>query len=95
MAAQGRRTRGRQSSGGRRRRFVKRRKVCVFCRDKVDDIDYKQGSKFRSFLTDHGKIQPRRRTGTCAKHQRQLSLAIKRARQLALLPFVVKPGPTR
>ncbi|RLC99975.1 MAG: 30S ribosomal protein S18 [Chloroflexi bacterium] len=86
--------------GGRqhgKRRFVRRPKTCVFCRDKVEYIDYKQADVLRSFLTDRGKIQPRRRTGTCAKHQRQLSLAIKRARHLALLPFTVqlKPGRSR
>lgn len=92
---QQRRTQGKRSGGSRR--FQNRRKVCVFCRDKVTDIDYKQANALRSFLTDRGKIQPRRRTGTCAKHQRQLSLAIKRARHLALLPFVVqlKPGRSR
>lgn len=91
-STQGRRQRASRNRQRRRRQFVKRRKVCVFCRDKVDYINYKQADMLRSFLTDRGKIRPRRRTGTCAKHQRQLSLAIKRARHLALLPFVVKPG---
>jgi len=81
-----------------RRRFFRRRKTCVFCEEKVSHIDYKKADSLRSFLlTDRGKIRPRRQTGTCAKHQRQLSLAVKRARHLAMLPFVVKakPGQTR
>ena len=99
MAAQGsttgRRGRGRTQGEQRgRRRFVRRRKRCVFCKDKVTYIDYKQAGMLRGFLTDRGKIRPRRQTGTCAKHQRQLSVAIKRARHLALLPFVVEPGRT-
>ena len=56
----------------------------------MKSIDYKQADQLRRFLTDHGKIRPRRQTGTCAKHQRQLATAIKRARHLALLPFVAK-----
>jgi len=59
--------------------------------DKVTHIDYKQADVLRRFLTERGKIRPRRQTGTCATHQRQLALAIKRARHLALLPFVVEP----
>ena len=66
------------------------RRTCVFCRDKVDHIDYKNVDQLRSFLTDRGKIQPQRRTRLCAKHQRQLAVAIKRARHLALLPFVTQ-----
>lgn len=91
-STRGQRQRGPRDRQRRQRRFVRRRKICVFCRDKVDYIDYKQADVLRPFLTARGKIQPRRRTGTCAKHQRQLSLAIKRARHLALLPFVVQPG---
>ena len=64
------------------------RKVCSFCADKVKVIDYKDGDKLRGYITDRGKIQPRRRTGTCAKHQRILAVAIKRARHIALLPYV-------
>ena len=75
--------------------FRRRRKTCVFCEDGVAHIDYKQVDVLRNFLTDRGKIRPRRQTGTCAKHQRQLSTAIKRARHLALLPFVVEPGRPR
>ena len=64
-----------------------RRKVCSFCVDKVQDIDYKEVGKLHKFLTERGKILPRRISGTCAKHQRQLTIAIKRARNVALLPF--------
>lgn len=64
-----------------------RRKVCSFCADKVETIDYKDSVKLRKFLSEKGKILPRRISGTCAKHQRQLTTAIKRARHLALLPY--------
>lgn len=64
-----------------------RRKVCNFCVDHVDQIDYKDIAKLRRFTTERGKILPRRISGTCAKHQRKLTLAIKRARAIALLPF--------
>ena len=66
----------------------KRRKVCTFCVDKVTVIDYKDTAKLRRFLSERGKILPRRTTGTCAAHQRNLTTAIKRARQIALLPYV-------
>ena len=69
-------------------RYVPRRKVCSFCVDKVKDIDYKDPLQLRSYISDRGKIEPRRKTGTCAKHQRLLAAAIKRARHLALLPCV-------
>ena len=69
-------------------RYMARRKPCSFCVDKVKSIDYKDPAKLRGYISDRGKIQPRRRTGTCAKHQRTLALAIKRARHLALLPYV-------
>jgi len=59
----------------------------MFCVDKIDYIDYKQADMLRRFLTDRGKIKGRRKTGTCAKHQRRLAIAIKRARHIALLPF--------
>ena len=66
-----------------------RRKVCAFCVDKVESIDYKTVGKYsRKVLSERAKIIPRRVTGTCAEHQRQLTIAIKRARQMALLPFV-------
>ena len=64
-----------------------RRKVCTFCVDKIQHIDYKDIARLRRFTSERGKILPRRRSGTCAKHQRQLSTAIKRARQIALLPY--------
>ena len=66
----------------------KRRKVCAFCVDKVEMIDYKDAAKLRRFTSERAKILPRRTTGTCAMHQRQLTEAIKRARQIALLPYV-------
>lgn len=64
-----------------------RRKVCSFCVDKVDTIDYKDVAKLRRFISERAKILPRRVTGTCAHHQRELTVAIKRARHVALLPF--------
>ena len=66
----------------------RRRKVCQFCADKATFIDYKDTAKLRRFLSERSKILPRRTTGTCAMHQRQLTEAIKRARQVALLPYV-------
>jgi small subunit ribosomal protein S18 len=68
-------------------RYAPRRKVCSFCVDHVDEIDYKDAGKLRRYLSDRGKIEPRRKTGTCAKHQRRLTIALKRARHLALLPY--------
>ena len=68
----------------------KRRKVCAFCVDKVEQIDYKDAAKLHRYLSERGKILPCRMTGTCAEHQRQLTVAIKRARQIALLPFVAE-----
>ena len=64
-----------------------RRKVCSFCVDKIGTIDYKDVAKLRRFISERGKILPRRVTGTCARHQRDMTVAIKRARHLALLPF--------
>jgi small subunit ribosomal protein S18 len=61
--------------------------VCVFCVDKTKEIDYKDTGRLRRFISDRGKIDPRRKTGTCAKHQRRLSVALKRARFMALLPY--------
>ena len=66
----------------------KRRKVCAFCVDKVEQIDYKDAAKLKRYLSERSKILPRRTTGTCAMHQRQLTDAIKRARHVALLPYV-------
>ena len=64
------------------------RKVCQFCVDKVDYIDYKDVARLRRFISERAKILPRRVTGTCARHQRELTIAIKRARQIALMPFI-------
>ena len=69
-------------------KYTPKRKICTFCTSKAVFIDYKEPAKLRPYISDRGKIEPRRRTGTCAKHQRALSVAIKRARHLALLPFV-------
>jgi len=80
----------RPEMGRRRAPYPVRRKVCRFCAEKVRDIDYKQIQVLRTFITDSGKILSSRITGTCAGHQRQLSKSIKRARNLALLPYVVK-----
>ena len=66
----------------------KKKKVCSFCVDRIIDIDYKDISRLRRFMSERAKILPRRITGTCAGHQRKLTIAIKRARQIALLPFV-------
>ena len=65
-----------------------RKKVCSFCVDKVETIDYKDVAKLKKYITEKGKILPRRQTGTCAKHQRELATAIKRARFMALIPYV-------
>ena len=65
----------------------KRKKVCIFCADKVEHIDYKD-AKLRKFISERGKILPRRISGTCAQHQIKLTTAIKRARQVALLPYI-------
>jgi small subunit ribosomal protein S18 len=78
---------GRGFGGGGRRGGFSRRKVCAFCVDKIEHIDYKDPGKLRRYITERGKIEPRRKTGTCARHQRRLTVAIKRARQIALLPF--------
>ena len=72
----------------RRRRPQKRRKVCQFCLDNVNDIDYKDVAKIRRYITEKGKIISRRQTGTCAKHQRALATAIKRARYMGLIHYV-------
>ena len=79
------------SRGGRRseyaRKYTPRRKVCTFCVDKVTSIDYKDIARLRRHLSERGKIEPRRKTGTCARHQRMLTTALKRARHVALLPY--------
>jgi len=67
-----------------------RRKLCRFCEDKIEEIDYKDERRLSRFITERGKIVPRRASGTCARHQRQLTRAIKRARHIALLPFTAE-----
>ena len=69
-------------------RNKRRKKVCAFCADKVDFIDYKDTNRIRKNLSERAKILPRRVTGTCARHQRQLTIAVKRARHLALIPYI-------
>ncbi len=73
--------------GQQQRRFYAHPRVCLFCTDHSVSIDYKQVELLRRFVTEDGKIRPRRQTGTCAKHQRELAQAIKRARHIALLQF--------
>ena len=65
-----------------------KKKVCAFCAEKATSIDYKDAAKLRKFITERGKIAPRRGTGVCAKHQRELTIAIKRARHIALMPYI-------
>src|SRR5215831_7089036 len=78
--------------GGRRgkRQFFRKKKVCRFCVEKIDFIDYKKVELLQPFLQDRGKVLPRRMTGTCSRHQRWLGVAIKRARNIALLPFATE-----
>ena len=76
----------REFKGGRPVRRS-RKKVCSFCMEKAETIDYKDTAKLRKYITERGKIVPRRVTGTCAYHQRELTTAIKRARQIALMPY--------
>jgi small subunit ribosomal protein S18 len=73
-----------------KRSFVRKKKVCRFCVDKADFIDYKKAEILAPFLQERGKILPRRMTGTCARHQRWLTVAIKRAQNIALLPFAAE-----
>ncbi len=77
---------------GGRRRYTPRRKVCMFCTDKIRVPDYKDVKRLQRHVSDRGKILPRRRTGACARHQRGIATAVKRARHVALLPFVAAPG---
>ena len=81
---------GPRGGRGGGRDFRSRRKVCAFCVERVREIDYKDASRLRRYLSDRGKIEPRRKTGTCAKHQRRLSVALKRARHMALLPYTAE-----
>jgi small subunit ribosomal protein S18 len=78
--------------GGRRgkRQYFRKKKVCRFCVEKVDFIDYKKVEMLQPFVQERGKILPRRMTGTCSKHQRWLGVAVKRARNIALLPFATE-----
>ena len=79
---------GQQGKDGQRRPMFRRRKVCKFCADKIDDINYKDVKLIGPFVPERGKILPRRISGTCAMHQRKLQTAIKRALQIALVPYV-------
>lgn len=76
---------GRREGG--RSKYTPHRKVCTFCVDKIENIDYKEVGRLQRFISDRGKIEPRRKTGTCARHQHPLTLALKKARYVALLPF--------
>ena len=91
MAAMPQRGGSREREGkptGRKKFFVRRRKVCKFCAEKLEYVDWKDVKLLQSFIPERGKILPRRISGTCALHQRKLQTAIKRARQLALIPYV-------
>lgn len=81
------RPRGRRVMGGGGGRFSPRRKVCQFCVDGIQHVDYKDLPRLRRHIGERGKIEPRRKLGTCAKHQRSVTVAIKRARYIGLLPF--------
>lgn len=84
--------RGRRNAGPKdaKKTLVGRKRPCKFCMGKIKEVDFKMVSGFQTYVTERGKIIPRRISGNCAKHQRQLTLAVKRARQVALLPFVAK-----
>ena len=89
----GRRDRGPKREGsapGGRKQYFRRRKVCKFCDEKIDVIDYKDVKLVGQFVSERGKILPRRLTGTCSPHQRLLTVAIKRARNIAMLPFAAE-----
>jgi len=73
-----------------RSKYIPKRKVCLFCRDKIATIDYKDTAMLRPYISDRGKIAPRRKSGACARHQRRLANSIKRARHLALLPYIAE-----
>ena len=81
---------GQGKDGGQRRPMFRRRKVCKFCADKIDDINYKDTKLLMPFVPERAKILPRRISGTCALHQRKLRTAIMRARQLALIPYTAE-----
>jgi small subunit ribosomal protein S18 len=87
----GSRDRDRQQSGGRKRPGAAgpiRKRGCYFCKEKVDEIDYKNTNQLRRYISEKGKIRSRRITGACRRHQRQVAVAVKRAREMALLPYV-------
>ncbi|MFL0250115.1 30S ribosomal protein S18 [Clostridium neuense] len=84
----GNKERDNRRAGGKNRRMKK--KICAFCMEKSESIDYKDINKLRKYVTERGKILPRRISGNCAKHQRELTIAIKRARNIALLPFTTE-----
>jgi small subunit ribosomal protein S18 len=86
----GGRDKDKDKAKGERRTFSRRRRVCKFCAEKIDYINYKDVRQLAGFIPERGKLQPRRISGTCAMHQRKLQTAIARARQLALLPYVTE-----
>ena len=81
--------RGDRGDRGDKKRSLGRRKMCKFCADEAIKIDYKDASLLKYFITDRGKLVPRRLTGNCAKHQREIATAVNRARMIALMPFAV------
>jgi small subunit ribosomal protein S18 len=90
----------RERPGRGKGRYIPKRKVCSFCAGRVETIDYKDVPLLRRYISDRGRIEPRRRTGVCARHQRALCIALKRARHIALLPYtsehirqIVAPSP--
>jgi small subunit ribosomal protein S18 len=87
LSASERPTGGDKAMATSRKQYFRRRKVCRFCVEKIDDIDYKDVKLLSDFISERGKIMPRRITGVCAPHQRRLTEAIKQARNIALLPF--------
>ena len=88
-ATEGKGDRGDRGDRGDKKRPVGRRKQCKFCADETIKIDYKDASLLKYFITDRGKLVPRRLTGNCARHQREISTAVNRARMIALMPFAV------
>jgi small subunit ribosomal protein S18 len=84
------RTAAANAGGAGRKQYFRRRRVCKFCDEKIDAIDYKEVRLIGQFVSERGKILPRRLTGTCSPHQRLLAVAIKRARNIALLPFATR-----
>jgi small subunit ribosomal protein S18 len=86
-------TGSRAARAGRDQTKVFKRKSCLLCKDKVREVDYKNVNQLRRYVSDRGKIRNRRMTGACRRHQRQIAVAIKRAREMALLPYVAEAGP--